>query len=193
MMRLFLLTVSDVTSPPNPTIGIITIYDIFGMASQTLQGADILSSALNAVVLVPDFFKGESVKSEWMTGGDAGKQLRAKFMAEKAEFPGNVAALLKTVEVAKKKFPYVTAWGTYGLCWGGKVVAMASGANTPFKATGQVHAGYGLSAPLAKRKKQLTVLQSPHKGRCSSHHSPSHQPSVQRRRRGSRRCVQASN
>jgi len=35
----------------------------------------------------------------------------------------------------------VEAWGAYGLCWGGKVVALSSGPGTPFKASGQVHPG----------------------------------------------------
>jgi hypothetical protein len=36
--------------------GLVDIYDVFGLASQTIQGADLLAARLNAVVLVPDFF-----------------------------------------------------------------------------------------------------------------------------------------
>ena len=43
------------------------VYDIFGAANQTLQGADLLAAALNVVVLVPDFFKGEACQGEWFS------------------------------------------------------------------------------------------------------------------------------
>lgn len=45
--------------------GLVDIYDVFGLASQTIQGADLLAARLNAVVLVPDFFEGEPLKHEY--------------------------------------------------------------------------------------------------------------------------------
>lgn len=47
--------------------GLVDVYDIFGAANQTLQGADLLAAALNVVVLVPDFFKGEACQGEWFS------------------------------------------------------------------------------------------------------------------------------
>jgi len=130
-----------ITGSPTATKGIIAIYDIFGITSQTLQGADIISATLDAIVVLPDFFKGEAMKPDWQAADtEEKKQAIAKFRA-RAEFPGNIAALLKTTVEAKEKYPSVTAWGTYGLCWGGKVVALASGEGTPLKATGQTHPG----------------------------------------------------
>jgi hypothetical protein len=35
------------------------VYDIFGPASQTLQGADGIATALGALVLVPDLLEGK--------------------------------------------------------------------------------------------------------------------------------------
>ncbi|KAK9429341.1 dienelactone hydrolase [Lipomyces doorenjongii] len=144
-----------ITGSATSTIGIIDVYDAFGMATQTLQGADMLATALNALVLVPDFFKGEPAKHEWVPPDtDEKRQLFTKFMTERAAFPGNVDALLQTVKEATEKYPLITAWGTFGLCWGGKVsmpavscgiefviVALASGPGTPFAATGQTHPG----------------------------------------------------
>ncbi|KAK9482442.1 dienelactone hydrolase [Lipomyces starkeyi] len=127
-----------ITGSATPTIGIIDVYDAFGMATQTLQGADILATALNALVLVQDFFKGEPAKHEWLPPDtDEKRQLFTKFMTERAAFPGNVDALLQTVKKATEKYPSITAWGTFGLCWGGKIVALASGPGTPFAATGK--------------------------------------------------------
>ncbi|KZF20995.1 dienelactone hydrolase [Xylona heveae TC161] len=131
-----------VTGPRDAKIGLIDVYDIFGMASQTIQGADILASELNAIVLVPDFLKGEAAKNEWVPPNtDEKMQLLMKFVTEKASIPENTQALLDVAKEAKETFPTVNAWGTVGLCWGGKVVALISGAGTPFVATGQVHPG----------------------------------------------------
>jgi len=92
------------------------------MTSQVLQGADIISATLDAIVILPDFFKGEPMKRDWQAANTEEKrQAIAKFRTERAEFPGNVAALLKTTAEAKERYPSVTAWGAYGLCWGGKV------------------------------------------------------------------------
>jgi hypothetical protein len=43
---------------------LIDVYDIFGPASQTLQGADALAKALDILVVVPDFFTGSSAQNE---------------------------------------------------------------------------------------------------------------------------------
>ena len=83
-------------------------------------------------------------------------------------FGEHVAELYKLVDVAKKKWSSVGSWGAFGLCWGGKVscstvyfdnvyaglcvragmltmfhqiTALASGADTPFAVSGQVHPG----------------------------------------------------
>jgi hypothetical protein len=45
----------DITGSQTSTKAIVDVHDIFGLAPQTLQGADLLATTLNAVVLVPDF------------------------------------------------------------------------------------------------------------------------------------------
>lgn len=52
----------DITGSQTSTKAIVDVSDIFGLAPQTLQGADLLAAALNALVLVPDFFKGEPIQ-----------------------------------------------------------------------------------------------------------------------------------
>ena len=60
-------------------------------------------------------------------------------------FPSYVEALSTFLEAAKAKFSRVDSWGSVGLCWGGKVVALLSDPQTAFKATAQVHPGYAPS------------------------------------------------
>jgi len=53
--------------------------------------------------------------------------------------------LTAVVQAGKAKFSNVESWGSVGLCWGGKVVALLSDPQTAFKATAQVHPGYAPS------------------------------------------------
>ncbi|KIW26152.1 uncharacterized protein PV07_09272 [Cladophialophora immunda] len=131
-------------STTNPKIGIIAIYDIFGISPQTLQGADLLSSATqfndSAVVLVPDFFNGSGVQFDWIpTDTEEKKLLFGTFMAQKAGIEKSRAALLEVVGECKAKLPTVEHWGVYGLCWGGKIAVFVSGSESPFDASAQAH------------------------------------------------------
>ncbi|KAI9927463.1 hypothetical protein MW887_003077 [Aspergillus wentii] len=131
-----------VTGSTDASIGIVDIYDIFGLASQTIQGADLLAARLNAVVLVPDFFKGEAAKHEWLPADTEEKQkLLMGFVSTAASIPNNVGVLLEAIKEYQTKFPTVKKWGALGLCWGGKVTVLSSGPNTPFAVSAQVHPG----------------------------------------------------
>ncbi|KAL2866069.1 uncharacterized protein BJX67DRAFT_382171 [Aspergillus lucknowensis] len=121
-----------ITGPRNSRIGLVCVYDVFGLTIQTLQGADRLARQLGATVLVPDLFHGDAMKPEWFPRDAKGKkELATKFLSEKAGFSS------------------VDKWGAYGLCWGAKfwecglnvpqLVILNSGAETPFAASGQVH------------------------------------------------------
>ncbi|RFU30725.1 hypothetical protein B7463_g5633, partial [Scytalidium lignicola] len=132
----------DITGPEDATIGIFDVYDIFGPAPQTLQGADALSHALNAVVLVPDFFKGSPGDHDWFVNEtEENKKKKEELFSRAMNFEAQSATFLNVVEESKKKFTSVTSWGAFGLCWGGKICALTSGPKTPFKASGQVHPG----------------------------------------------------
>jgi dienelactone hydrolase len=111
-----------VTGNTDGKMGIVDLYDVFGLASQTLQGADLLAGRLNAVVLVPDFFEGDALKPEYVPADtEEKKQIIAEFMAHKASFSRNATVLLEAIPEYKARFPSVGKWGAFGLCWGGKV------------------------------------------------------------------------
>lgn len=118
----------DVTGDENARVGILDIYDVFGMANQTQRGADLLATRLNAVVLVPDFFKGSPLKPEDMlTANDtpaeklAKEELSKKFLAERGNHLRNLVVIKEAMQQYQKRFPSVAKWGIFGLCWGGKV------------------------------------------------------------------------
>ena len=117
-----LLTFSDQTGDAGSKRAILLVYDIFGLASQTLQGADRLASSVNALVLIPDFFQGESIGLDIFPVDSEEKKARAqKFMAEKADFAKGASTALNVRKEAGEKFSGVESWGAFGLCWGGKV------------------------------------------------------------------------
>ncbi|KAK9453577.1 dienelactone hydrolase [Dipodascopsis uninucleata] len=121
---------------------VIDVYDIFGLAPSTLQGADIIASLLNAVVFVPDFFKGEPMDSALFPPDTDEKKAKVqKFITEKARTPDLGTHLPKFAEMIKSKYKTVKSWGAVGLCWGGKVTALASYRSDLFAVTGQVHPG----------------------------------------------------
>jgi dienelactone hydrolase len=122
--------------------GIIDVYDIFGNAPQTLQGADMLAEGLDAVVLVPDFFKGDALPGDILPQDTEEKRQRVgQFLANQAAPLKNVEALLQTAAAAKKQWPSVKNWGAFGLCWGGKIAVLASAEGTPFTVSGTAHPG----------------------------------------------------
>ncbi|KAL4907569.1 hypothetical protein BDW74DRAFT_149450 [Aspergillus multicolor] len=131
-----------ITGPSDAKTAILAIYDIFGNSPQTTQGADILATRLNALVLIPDFFDGDGAKNEWVPP-DTDEKMSAliEFVNTKASFPEAAKRLPGLVGSYKAAFPAVQKWGAYGLCWGGKVLALSSGPGTPFAGTVQVHPG----------------------------------------------------
>jgi dienelactone hydrolase len=62
-------------------------------------------------------------------------------MAKITKFAAFTDKLTAVVEAAKAKYPTVTGWGSVGFCWGGKIAVKISGANSPLKASVQVHPG----------------------------------------------------
>jgi dienelactone hydrolase len=72
------------TGPSDATRAILLIYDIFGLANQTLQGADILAKLTDSLVLVPDFFHGQPLEMDVLPADTEEKKLRfGKFFQEK--------------------------------------------------------------------------------------------------------------
>ncbi len=96
------------------------------MAPQTLQGADRLSEHLDALVLVPDFFEGAAMDEAWFPPNtDEKKALLNKFIEEKANM-GVVDSLIKVRKEVGEKWPGVNDHiGVFGLCFGGKFLALS--------------------------------------------------------------------
>lgn len=126
----------DITGPADATQAIIFIYDVFGFASQTLQGADRLvqhlgssGDAKKTLVFMPDLLKGEYVQPEWFTRSeDERMQLFAAFRAG----PGNASKAAELLLAVRKdiadKFPAVDEHvAVGGLCWGGKISVLVCG------------------------------------------------------------------
>ena len=142
-LQQLMIHLTDVTGNQQAaTKGIIDVYDVFGNAPQTFQGADMLAEGLDAIVLVPDFFKGEALPGDiFPPDTDDKKQLVGKFLENQAAPVKNVEALVQGAAEAKKRWPSVKNWGAFGLCWGGKIVVLASAEGTPFTVSGTAHPG----------------------------------------------------
>lgn len=133
----------DLTGPRGAKKALLCVYDIFGLHSHTLQGADRLTALMpDTLILVPDFFKGEPASPDWIPADTEEKKQRlTTFMATKADPEPNLRTLLSLTAAAQAEFGSVRFWGVYGLCWGGKLSALVSGPNTPFLASGTAHPG----------------------------------------------------
>ncbi|EFX00698.1 dienelactone hydrolase family protein [Grosmannia clavigera kw1407] len=137
-----------IVGPENATKAVIDIYDVFGMWPQTLQGADLISALTGALVIVPDFFEGSAAGIDWIPADTPEKQkLVGEFIQTKASFDKNVPALMRVRKALSGRYPAVDDHiGVFGLCWGGKVGVLASGADNEgpgrrFNVCGTAHPG----------------------------------------------------
>lgn len=110
------------------------------MASQTLQGADRMASAVNARVIVPDIFDGHALDMSLYPPDTEEKMKGAKAWQEKHGDVGEgLNALMGVRKALDDKYPTVKVWGVYGLCWGGKLAILASGKHSLFAVSGTAH------------------------------------------------------
>ncbi|EHL03589.1 alpha/beta-Hydrolase [Glarea lozoyensis ATCC 20868] len=130
------------TGSSNSTKTLLAVYDIFGFAPQTLQGADILATALNIRVLIPDLLNGRYAQGEWYapSAGEAEKKAQGEFMGFVMGWDAFVPKMKEVMEAAGTGEGKV--WAGYGLCWGGKLIAQTSTTSTHFKASAQIHPGF---------------------------------------------------
>lgn len=95
---------------------------MFGISTPTKQGADIIAAALNAVVAIPDLLKGTYAEKEWFPLNTEEKRNAFFGYLKGYAFPKNhLDDFMRVMEEFKQLFPSVERWGSYGLCWGGKV------------------------------------------------------------------------
>ncbi|KAI1286593.1 Alpha/Beta hydrolase protein [Xylaria venustula] len=118
-----------VTGPSDATKGLVSIFDIFGFFSQTLQGADILATGganQQYKVFMPDWFDGKPCPLEWYPPDTEEKQAKLDEWFGKNS-PFDVAAALPGyVKALQEANPSINSWGIVGYCWGGKVIELVT-------------------------------------------------------------------
>ncbi|KAK7966434.1 uncharacterized protein PG986_000711 [Apiospora aurea] len=132
-----------------PQRGLIFLYDAFGFAPQTLQGADRLAQLLgdDAVVVLPDLLEGTHPELGWLPADTPEKRARVKgWFDSVGDYRQSKPKLLRARGAAGAMFPSVASWGVFGLCWGGKPAVLASGADNEgegrrFNVSGTAHPG----------------------------------------------------
>ncbi|KAI9827278.1 MAG: hypothetical protein M1832_005416 [Thelocarpon impressellum] len=131
------------TGPPDASRGIVYIYDVFGYYPQTLQGADILAFSDTEHpyrVFIPDFLGGDYADITWYPPKTPETQAKlGAFFKDVAAPPKHLPRIAPFVEQLKKSAESVKSWGVLGTCWGAKLVTLAAGADTPFKAAAGAH------------------------------------------------------
>ncbi|KAL5534503.1 hypothetical protein ACEPAG_966 [Sanghuangporus baumii] len=129
-----------ITGPPQSSLAIVTVFDIFGFYPQTQQGADALAQTLNAKVVMPDFFEPDKPYPEdrFPPKSQEDKDSLQAFFAGPAKPEKAVAGLIRVGEELRKQGAQKV--GAYGLCWGGKVTILAGSKESPvFDAVASVH------------------------------------------------------
>jgi len=119
---------------------LIIVYDIFGYAHQTLQGADILAKATGAQVFMPDFFGegGELALDRLPPKNEEDKKALQKFFAGSASPPVTAPRLVDFAKVLKAEG--VKKTGAIGYCWGAKVVNLSAiQEGSPLDAIAMIH------------------------------------------------------
>ncbi|KAI9056202.1 hypothetical protein LZ554_001130 [Drepanopeziza brunnea f. sp. 'monogermtubi'] len=132
-----------VTGPADDSKALLYIYDIFGFFPQSIQGADILSTSdknQKYQVFMPDWFEGNAADISWLPADteEKGKALGNFFQTTGAPptTAKKIPGFLKEIE---KLHAGINTWGVVGFCWGGKIVSLTSGTDTPFKAAAECH------------------------------------------------------
>jgi dienelactone hydrolase len=117
------------------------IYDIFGYKDQILQGADILAHSDKEhqyQVYMPDFFDEDYISlSDYPPETQEQKSRIGAWFGDKANPEKAQNRIPQCLQAAKESNPNIKTWGAIGYCWGRKMVSLASGPGTPFKAAAQ--------------------------------------------------------
>ncbi|MCJ1323998.1 hypothetical protein MMC10_000660 [Thelotrema lepadinum] len=132
---------ADKTGPAKAKTAIVLIYDVFGFAPQTIQGADLLSHVKDgSAVYVPDFLRGSYVDPSWLPPDTEEKQKAfGAFFSGPANPGAAIEAIHGLVEAIRADNGPQTKLAALGLCWGAKVVAATSGSGTPWSVGAAAH------------------------------------------------------
>ncbi|EMR09674.1 hypothetical protein PNEG_01863 [Pneumocystis murina B123] len=105
---------------------LICIYDIFGYWPQTKQCIDLLSSGLDARIIMPDFFKGNPFLIENFPPDTPEKKKElSNFISGPANPEKNLQVLGSIIKDVKQDD--VESLAVFGFCWGGKLSVLSGG------------------------------------------------------------------
>lgn len=99
------------------TSGIVLIYDIFGFASQTLQGADILATSdkhHQYKVFIPDFLLGEYAQKERFANDEV-KKLHLPNWFKFHGPPTAIKQMPDTLNSLNESYNKIDKWGCLGV------------------------------------------------------------------------------
>ncbi|KAK6535869.1 hypothetical protein TWF281_000119 [Arthrobotrys megalospora] len=134
------------TGPSTSKSAIIFIYDAYGYSDQVLVAADLLSKLSGALVIMPDILAEAAIPPRYQSLDQVSEEeknaLLGKFMGKINEFRDFPGRILEGMENWKLLWPSVEKWGLFGLCFGGKVVALMSRENTQYLVSGQAHPSF---------------------------------------------------
>lgn len=121
---------------------IIGIYDVYGFHPHTEQGADILAS-LGNYVIIPDYLRGKPwpVEKKFPLATDEEKKEFGEWWSTIGSIPERIPETEALVAALAKDGKSV---GIYGLCWGGKIATLVGGSSSApeyIKAVSSIHAG----------------------------------------------------
>ncbi|KAF7197337.1 putative AIM2 family protein [Pseudocercospora fuligena] len=83
---------------------------------------------------MPDFFDDGVAEPEWLAQDTEEKKAKfGAFMQKIQNMPRYLNRINESLTALKTEYPSVEGWGSIGYCWGGKMVAVTSGENSPWK------------------------------------------------------------
>jgi len=131
------------TGPSTSDSAILFVFDIFGHKPQSIQGADILASSGSTKfqVFVPDLFNGKPADLSWYPPDNKEKEEKLGQFFSTTANPADAAKKLPQIvaEINKQTGGTIKNWAVVGFCWGGKIVSLTTGKDTPFKVAAVAH------------------------------------------------------
>ncbi|KTW28173.1 hypothetical protein T552_02032 [Pneumocystis carinii B80] len=105
---------------------LVCVYDIFGFWPQTKQCVDLLSSGLDARIIMPDFFKKKPYPIDRFPPDTPEKRKEfSDFISGPADPEKNLEVLGSIIKEVKQD--ETESLGVLGFCWGGKLSVLGGG------------------------------------------------------------------
>jgi hypothetical protein len=96
---------TDVTGNQTSVLGVFEVTDAFGLVPPVIQGADLLTELLDALVVLPDYFDGKpALLGQIDKDGEPIEEIKdqyMKFVKEKAQSPENLPKVIFSAGEAK--------------------------------------------------------------------------------------------